>query len=546
MKRLIIMLFLLVGFAYEAGAVLKEKDLEQTLTILQAELEQYNQELSVRSAARRERMKRLVTQLLQTMKHADQTAMMLYSQQQDNVFDLTYACHEATKQYKEFHKKQLPFTDFLEKTEKDIARYDSLIQRLEGMPDLTMTQYGDQKRDTCLVLARSIRSLLEGNAQQLRQNIRFYDQTELRLKEQNDYAQKRYSDIQKSIFLNGGDNYLTLLSNIGRRWKQVESAVAKKYDLDPDSQSRWSAVWILGTFVAIFIYVLIAVVTNQLFFRFLMPRRFRTTEFLKKRAAIIMATTVITFAIIQGAFLVIGSGRNFPFLYMAASLLVEREERPVGQCHPHLRPADRRGLHRHRLPYHPHPQRTGKPRATARAAALRPVAVARHPSSQPEHPALGHLLHLRLPDGVHRLRRLFIRRLHAAGRATAHLVDHATHLHPDHHLSQPLPGDLRQEETAGREAHHADMGLPAGGEDDPARAERDVDHAEHLLGRQRVQPGRHVLETLQIQLHRHAEPEGVVSETDDGRQPLVPLPLYRHDCPGTDEGTLRDQGSHNG
>jgi len=323
MKRLIIMLFLLVGFAYEAGAVLKEKDLEQTLTILQAELEQYNQELSVRSAARRERMKRLVTQLLQTMKHADQTAMMLYSQQQDNVFDLTYACHEATKQYKEFHKKQLPFTDFLEKTEKDIARYDSLIQRLEGMPDLTMTQYGDQKRDTCLVLARSIRSLLEGNAQQLRQNIRFYDQTELRLKEQNDYAQKRYSDIQKSIFLNGGDNYLTLLSNIGRRWKQVESAVAKKYDLDPDSQSRWSAVWILGTFVAIFIYVLIAVVTNQLFFRFLMPRRFRTTEFLKKRAAIIMATTVITFAIIQGAFLVIGSGRNFPFLYMAASLLVE-------------------------------------------------------------------------------------------------------------------------------------------------------------------------------------------------------------------------------
>ena len=323
MKRLIIMLFLLVGFAYEAGAVLKEKDLEQTLTILQAELEQYNQELSVRSAARRERMKRLVTQLLQTMKHADQTAMMLYSQQQDNVFDLTYACQEATKQYKEFHKKQLPFTDFLEKTEKDIARYDSLIQRLEGMPDLTMTQYGDQKRDTCLVLARSIRSLLEGNAQQLRQNIRFYDQTELRLKEQNDYAQKRYSDIQKSIFLNGGDNYLTLLSNIGRRWKQVESAVAKKYDLNPESQSRWSVVWILGTFIAIMIYVFIAIVINQLFFRFLMPKRFRTEEFKKKRACIIMATTVITFAIIQGAFLVIGSGRNFPFLYMAASLLVE-------------------------------------------------------------------------------------------------------------------------------------------------------------------------------------------------------------------------------
>ena len=323
MKRLIIILLLLTGITYEAGAVLKEKDLEQTLTILQAELEQYNSELSVRSAARRERTKRLLTQLLQTMKRADQNALMLYSQQQDNVFDLTYACHEATKQYKDFHKSQLPFTEFLEKTEKDIARYDSLIQRLEGMPDIIMTEYGDQKRDTCLVLARNIRSMLEGNARQLKQNIRFYEMSEIRLRDQNEYAQKRYSDIQKSIFINGGDNYLTLLSNIDRRWQQLTDAVEKKYKLNSGSPSRWSGTWILGTFFAIFIYVIIAIVLNQLFFRFLMPKRFRTEDFQKKRSSIIMATTVITFAIIQGAILLIGTGRNYPFLYMAASLLVE-------------------------------------------------------------------------------------------------------------------------------------------------------------------------------------------------------------------------------
>ncbi|MBR0166169.1 MAG: hypothetical protein IJQ13_04750 [Prevotella sp.] len=242
MKRLTIILLLLMGLAHEANAVLKEKDLEQTLTILQVELEKYNSELSVRSAARKERTKRLLTQLLQTMKRADQNAMMLYSQQQDNVFDLTYACHEATKQYQDFHKQQLPFTDFLEKTEKDIARYDSLIQRLEGMPDIIMTEYGDQKRDTCLVLARNIRSMLEGNARQLRQNIRFYEMSERRLREQNDYAQKRYGDIQKSIFINGGDNYITLLSNLDRRWQQISDSLKKKYDLNPESQSRWSVV----------------------------------------------------------------------------------------------------------------------------------------------------------------------------------------------------------------------------------------------------------------------------------------------------------------
>ncbi len=323
MKRFFLIFLILASFCVDAGAVLKEKDLEQTLTILQAELEQYNNELSVRSVARRERTKRLITQLLQTMKRADQNALMLYSQQQDNVFDLTYACHEATKQFNDFNRQRLPFTDFLEKTERDIARYDSLIQRLESMPDVTMTKYGNLKRDTCLVLAKNINKMLQGNAQQLRRNIRFYNTTERRLKEQNEYAHKRYSEIQRNIFINGGDSYLTLLGHFDRSWKQLNDAVQKKYKLDPESKSQWSLTWILGTFFAIFIYVIIAIVLNQLFFRFLMPKRFRTEEFMKKRFCIIMATTSITFAIIQGAIFVIGTGQNYPFLYMAASLLVE-------------------------------------------------------------------------------------------------------------------------------------------------------------------------------------------------------------------------------
>lgn len=323
MKRFFLIFLILTSFCVDAGAVLKEKDLEQTLSILQSELELYNNELSMRSVARRERTKRLITQLLQTMKRADQNALMLYSQQQDNVFDLTYACHEATKQYNDFHRQRLPFAEFLEKTEKDIARYDSLIQRLESMPDMTMTKYGNQKRDTCLVLAKNISKMLEDNAQQLRRNIRFYNTTERRLKEQNEYAHKRYSDIQRNIFINGGDNYLTLLGHFNRNWQQLKDAVQKKYNLDPKSNSQWSITWILGTFVGIFVYVIIAIVLNQLFFRFLMPKRFRTEEFMKKRFCIIMATTSITFAIIQGAIFVIGTGQNYPFLYMAASLLVE-------------------------------------------------------------------------------------------------------------------------------------------------------------------------------------------------------------------------------
>ena len=89
MKRFLLIFVLTLGFIAEAGAVLKEKDLEQTLAILQSELEQYNNELTMRSAVRRERAKQLITNLLLTMKQADQNALMLYSQEQTHPFDMT-------------------------------------------------------------------------------------------------------------------------------------------------------------------------------------------------------------------------------------------------------------------------------------------------------------------------------------------------------------------------------------------------------------------------------------------------------------------------
>ena len=320
MKRILLTFVVIMAFIAEAGAVLKEKDLEQTLTILQAELEQYNNELTVRSARRQELTKTMITQLLLTLKQADQNALMLYSQQTENVFDMTYACQEATKLYREFNKRQLPFAQFLEKSQADLARYDSIIVRLQSMPDMMTTKYGSSRRDSCLRLALNIRNTLARNQQMLKRNIRYYNQTAQRLSELNDYAQKRYTDIQKSIFVNGGDSYPSLLSNLGRRWNTMTETVRKKYTTNNNDNSQWSAQWIFGMFIAIAIYVVLATVLNLLFFRFMLPRRYKTEDFKRKQTAITMATTTITFALIQGL-LMGNSSQNF--LIMASNLLVE-------------------------------------------------------------------------------------------------------------------------------------------------------------------------------------------------------------------------------
>ena len=320
MKRILLFCIFALAMITEVGAVLKEKDLEQTLGILRTELKQYDNELTNRSAARKERTRRLIQQLMGTMKRADQNALMLYSQQQDNVFDLTYACHEATQQYHDFHRQQLPFTSFLEKTESEIARYDSLINHLQGIPTRMMTKYGAVNRDSCLVLAQSIRGKLSDNASMLQRNIYLYTKAENRLSELNEYAQKRYNDIQQNIFINGGDSYPTLIKNLSRRWQQMTDNLKKKYSFNANSNSQWSPQWIFGMFLGIVFYVILAIILNLMFFKFILPKKYKTDEFRKKRVCIIMATTTVTFAVLQG--LVINNSEQ-NFLIMASSLLVE-------------------------------------------------------------------------------------------------------------------------------------------------------------------------------------------------------------------------------
>ena len=192
--------------------MLKEKDLPQTLQILRTELTNYHREMSAMIQTNRQQNEQVRNQLIDIMKSSNQNSLMLYSQKQDYVFDLTYACHEATEQYHNFQRKQLPFKTYLSKVETDIARYDSLIGSLQSMPVTMLDQQAQIDRNVCLTLATNIRNSLETNRSMMQDYIRYYDMTEQRLSNLNDYAQKRYNDIQTSIFRNGGETYFRIIA----------------------------------------------------------------------------------------------------------------------------------------------------------------------------------------------------------------------------------------------------------------------------------------------------------------------------------------------
>ncbi len=316
MKKILLLFIILVSTA-DAHAVLKEKDLPQTLQILRTELTTFHRELSQMLEMNKKQSERVKEQLMSTMQQSNQNSLMLYSQKQEYVFDLTYACHEATEQYHAFQRQKAPFKSFLNKADAEIARYDSLINSLRAMPVQTLDDRTKTDRNVCLTLATNIRNCLNENRATMQDYIHYYNITEQRLSYLNDYAQKRYNDIQTSIFKNGGDSYFNILKDWGRQWQMTCRTVAKKYK--PNAYSQWDSRWIFGLLITIIIYAIIASMLNFAVIRYIVPKRFRTEEFRKKRTCITLATTTVTFAIILGIALALAKQN---FIIMASNLLV--------------------------------------------------------------------------------------------------------------------------------------------------------------------------------------------------------------------------------
>ena len=319
-KRLFIFYLLMFLFALPSQAVLKEKDLNNTLSILRNELTQTHQEQKRMQIKFKNSSDKVKKNLFAILSKSNQNALMLYSQKLDYVFDLAYACHEATDQFRDFKENSLPFRSYVTKINGEVARYDSLVGSLQSMPTMTLSPKAKIDRNVCLTLAVSIRNNLLESKNMLQDYIKYYDMTEHRLKYLNDYANSRYSEIQNNIFKNVGENYFSILSNLGTQVNKTAETVNDKYHTSKKLHSQWDSRMIVGLFLSIVFYGIISILLNLLAIRYLMPRKLRTEQFLLKRPCIMMATSTVTFAIIIG---IIRNAVNQNFIAMASNLLVE-------------------------------------------------------------------------------------------------------------------------------------------------------------------------------------------------------------------------------
>lgn len=316
-----------MAFVLPSNAVLKEANLDTTLYMLRTELTNYHIDLERQNQAAKAQQLAVIQELISIVKQADQNSIMLYSQRNGYIFDMTYACHEATEQFKKFKSKAVPFRQMIKKNNVEVARFDSLINYLYGMNTMFLSEEAQVNRNVDLTLAVNIRRQLVEKQKQLQAYVQAYDRTDRKLQELNDYANRRYEDIQNSIFNNGGDNYLRILRNISMNYKEAKTSVTEKYKPVPGMMSQWDVRIIFILFGIIIFWGLISIFLNLFTIRIVITQLMkhgmfenRKESFMAKRPCLIMAMTVVTFAVILG---IVRMTVTQNFVIMASQLLVE-------------------------------------------------------------------------------------------------------------------------------------------------------------------------------------------------------------------------------
>ena len=353
-------LALMLCLCLQAGAVLKEKNLGSTLSVLRAELEtafgEQRQNMA-RYAAYNELQHK---QMISLMQRSDQIALMLYSQKQDFTFDMTYACHEATEMYREFSQRRMPYDRIMQRMDAEIQRYQYLMEALSNIPpSLKMLQQdgkggksrqpkfitdskgrqrqlpfmldkaGQADRKACLAYATALCRNLTNMRASVEKDNDHYKRMSVKLKKVYDYALKRYNDIQHNIFVNGDQNYLEIIATMPMAYHNAKADVSEKYDTEKVKtadgterkvNSQWRGPIVIGLSLFVLFYIFVAALLSNVLVRWLVPKRFRTENFMKKKVCLILFVAMFIFAV---SIMVARTFMYHNFFLMASKLLIE-------------------------------------------------------------------------------------------------------------------------------------------------------------------------------------------------------------------------------
>ena len=378
---------LVLTCATSVMAVLKERDLPRTLSVLKAELQDHYERQQLFISMYEQRGARQHQMLVNYMQQCEQISLMLYSQSSENTFDMAYACQQATNLAQDLKKRNSrmhQYDKIIAQMQSEIERYDALIQSLKSMPpvsakdaDSVLSVYDSiliqaidslaekadslkavkdsmpdsqphhlsqheppshqdtdtshppflsgqelQDREECLKYAQIIRDNMQRFLDNLEAENTYYQSVTAKVAEINAFAQERYKMLQSNIFRNGDENYLDILSHFRMYLMRARMSIHQKYMPFPGHDitvSEWRGATVLFISVFLIFYLSLALLLSYALLRWVLPRKWRGSDF---KLRLRMLNNVVGIALFAIIVMIVRATSDRNFIQMGTGLII--------------------------------------------------------------------------------------------------------------------------------------------------------------------------------------------------------------------------------
>lgn len=350
-KHLMTALVLTLAVGIPAFAVFNERNFAKTLSILRSELHQEYikmENLQTRIITLNEAQHK---ELVDLTKRCNELALVLFSQNQDYTFDMSYALDEVTREYENYHRQRRPFDEIVERINLDIERYEYLAEALRRLPPILdkldfvpdslsavmdtilviadamalmegevaqqfhtdpqaqeeepfyLDEQGQADRDSCMFYTLRLLEMYTEARDRIIKDKYHYEVMSSRLEESYKYARSRYGIIQRNIFIDGQTNYFTILGTLPRYSGLAFQDAGRKYGIGKYSEdaeilrsSDWRGSVVSGFILFILLYIVLAALLGNMFVQLLRRRIawFQTEDF-RQRSMIFTLIVGVSF-----------------------------------------------------------------------------------------------------------------------------------------------------------------------------------------------------------------------------------------------------------
>ena len=278
-KKLLTSVLVLFVFSIPLMAVVSGRSLTHTLKELCTELRtDYEQRMEAQQRFNDD-YERQHQRMIDVITESNKLSILLYTQEQEMTLNLAFALKKVTANYKDFSKDRRPYDHIVSSLNYEIDRNARLIEALRRLPpmmkEIEMTivpdsllyrndsldahltdsisslekeviriafkdslsapfvldSVGETLRDSCIFYASELLKMNADNRATVIADSTHYQEAYLRLKENYDYAESRYQELERYVFLDGQTPFLDIMANPGYFWKKTKVDLRGQYSL---------------------------------------------------------------------------------------------------------------------------------------------------------------------------------------------------------------------------------------------------------------------------------------------------------------------------